>query len=330
MTRILVIQTAFIGDAILATALLETLHGGLPDAHIDLLVRKGNESLFRDHPFLKTVWTWDKKNGKYKSLLQLLKQIRANRYDYVVNLQRYGATGFLTSFSGAKQTIGFEKNPFSFLFTRRYAHQFEKGIHEIDRNHQLAATITNATIENPRLYPSERDFERVAAYQATPYFCIAPTSVWFTKQFPLSQWARLIRELPPEHPVYLIGAPGDADAADSLIRLAAREQVVNLCGKLSFLESAALFKGALLNYVNDSAPMHLCSAVNAPVCVIYCSTVPDFGYGPLSTEASIVQIDEKLACRPCGIHGHKSCPQGHFDCAMKIDIARLAEKALKV
>ena len=76
---------------------------------------------------------------------------------------------------------------------------------------------------------------------------------------------------------------------------------------------------AEMNYVNDSAPLHLASAVNAPVTAFFCSTVPEFGFGPLSDKSIIKQVGE-MSCRPCGLHGYKSCPLGHFDCAYKIKI----------
>jgi heptosyltransferase-2 len=77
-------------------------------------------------------------------------------------------------------------------------------------------------------------------------------------------------------------------------------------------------KHARMNYVNDSAPMHFASAMNAPVTAIYCSTVPGFGYGPLSDVRFIVERDEPLYCRPCGLHGYAACPQSHFKCALDI------------
>jgi heptosyltransferase-2 len=75
---------------------------------------------------------------------------------------------------------------------------------------------------------------------------------------------------------------------------------------------------ASMNYVNDSAPMHFASAMNAPVTAIYCSTVPEFGFGPLSDIRHIVEIDHPLYCRPCGLHGYAACPEGHFKCALEI------------
>jgi heptosyltransferase-2 len=96
-----------------------------------------------------------------------------------------------------------------------------------------------------------------------------------------------------------------------------------MAGRLSFLASAALQKRAVLNYVNDSAPMHFASAVNAPVAAIYCSTIPAFGYGPLSDTQFIVETLEPLPCKPCGLHGKRACPQGHFNCGHSITTAQL-------
>ncbi|RYF57169.1 MAG: glycosyltransferase family 9 protein, partial [Cytophagaceae bacterium] len=97
-------------------------------------------------------------------------------------------------------------------------------------------------------------------------------------------------------------------------------RVVNLAGKLSLLQSAALMQGAQMNYVNDSAPMHLCSAMNAPTTAVFCSTVPGFGFGPLADNSRVAEIRELIECRPCNLHGRKACPLGHFRCATEIDI----------
>ena len=119
MQKFLVIQTAFIGDVVLATALIEKLHSSYPVAKIDFLVRKGNEGLLRDHPYLNEVLVWNKKEKKYRNLFIILKKIRENKYDVVINVQRFAATGFVTVFSKAKRTIGFDKNPWSFLFSKK-------------------------------------------------------------------------------------------------------------------------------------------------------------------------------------------------------------------
>jgi heptosyltransferase-2 len=326
MQKVLVIQTAFIGDAVLATGILEKLHQYYPSAQIDYLVRKGNELLFAHHPFIHKVLVWNKKSNKYKHLLQTLQLVRSKKYDVVINVQRFAATGFITAFSNAKATIGFDKNPFSFLFTQKIKHIVSDGshsLHEIERNHRLIERFTDAVAALPKLYPSEKDFQEVAKFKTHPFICIAPSSVWFTKQFPADQWVSFIHQLPFNIHIYLLGAPGDFDLCEEVLFQCSHLKIHNLAGKLNFLQSAALMKDALMNYVNDSAPMHFASSVNAPVTAVYCSTVPAFGFGPLSTESYIVEVKNNLDCRPCGLHGKKECPLKHFNCAREISNGQL-------
>lgn len=317
--KILLIQTAFIGDVILATALLEKLHHHFPNASIDFLLRKGNESLLKGHPFVHQVLVWDKKKEKYKGLWRLLQAIRRQKYEYVINLQRFGSTGFLTAFSGGKITVGFDKNPFSSLFNKKITHQMS-GLHEVQRNTALVSWFTDEEVFRPKLYAPP-----LQKKTTQPYVCMAPTSVWFTKQFPESQWIKLIQTIPLTYHIYLLGSPQDKEICERIRTEAGRANVENWTGQCTLLESATLMKGAVMNYVNDSAPMHLCSATNAPVCAIFCSTVPNFGFGPLSDQSFIVETTQKLSCRPCGLHGKKTCPEGHFNCGFGIEIAQLLE-----
>jgi heptosyltransferase-2 len=326
MQKILVVQTAFIGDVVLATGLLESLHQQDPTSGISILVRKGNEALFNNHPFVKEVLVWDKKTNKYQHLFQIIQEIRQRKFDLLINVQRFAATGLITVFSGAKTTIGFDKNPFSLFFSKRIKHFFSNGdidLHEIQRNHQLIATEEQPEPARPKLYPSDADFAAVASYTQQPYICMAPASVWFTKQYPETQWIKLLQLIPKQFQVYLLGAPSDGDTCNRILAAANCSNVKSLAGQLNFLQSAALMQTAVMNYVNDSAPMHFASSVNAPVTAIYCSTIPAFGYGPLSDKKHIVEVKQALDCRPCGIHGRKECPKGHFNCANLIDQADL-------
>jgi heptosyltransferase-2 len=322
LKKFLIIQTAFIGDVVLATALVEKLHLHFPDAEIDFLLRKGNEVLLKEHPYINKLLIWDKKAGKYKDLYRVWKEIRKARYHHVINVQRFAATGLITAFSGAGETIGFNKNPFSSFFTRSIKHIIsseENPLHETERNQMLIEHLTDAKPAKPRLYPSETDMQKVAEFKTAPYICIAPASVWFTKQYPKPKWISLLDKLNPSLKVFLIGAPSDFPLADEIRSgSSTTHRIINLCGKLSLLQSAALQKDAVRNLVNDSGPMHFASAVNAPVTAIYCSTVPSFGYGPLSDDSAIVQTMLPLACKPCGLHGHAACPQAHFKCALTI------------
>jgi heptosyltransferase-2 len=119
MQKILVIQTAFTGDVVLATALVEKLHKVYPDAEIDFLLRKGNEGLLKGHPFLNEVLVWNKKEDKFKNLLGLLKKIRSKKYDKVINLQRFASTGFLTGFQRPNKESVLTKILLVFFFQKK-------------------------------------------------------------------------------------------------------------------------------------------------------------------------------------------------------------------
>ncbi len=323
MKKILIIQTAFIGDVILATAMIEKLSDFYPELKIDFLVRKGNESLLKDHPKLNEVLIWDKKSSKHFNLFKIWRKIRKGRYDVVVNLQRFLSSGVLTAFSGISMKLGFRKNPLSVFFTTRFGHQIsldDNSPHEIVRNHQLIRELTNDQVAKPKLYPSMKDFAIVR--ETDDYVTMSPTSVWFTKQWPAEKWVALINKIPKKCKVFLLGAPADKAACQKMMEASEHPNVFVKAGELSLLQSAALMKGAIMNYVNDSAPLHLASAMNAPVTAVFLSTVPQFGFTPLSDNSIVCETSLDLPCRPCGLHGKSACPEGHFKCA-EIEVINL-------
>lgn len=310
MQSCLIIQTAFFGDVILATALIEQVAAAFPSARIDVLVQKSREVLLENNPHIHHVYTLDKKN-KYRSVYSLIRQIRRLKYDKVINIHRHGTSGLIAGLSGGKEIIGFDAHPLAFLFHRKIKHVRE-GKHEVERNMQLVDHFITGELQKPRLYPSVADYEKTK--RDRPYVTISPASVWMTKRYPAEKWSELIDLISKEIDVILLGGPGDVVLCEE-IAAQVRRPVDIQAGKLSFLASAALMASAKMNYTNDSAPVHMASAMNAPVVTVFCSTIPAFGYGPLSDDSRVAQYAGELACRPCGIHGHRSCPEGHFRCA---------------
>lgn len=327
LNSFLVIQTASIGDVILATPIIEKLHHHFPNAKIDFLIKKGNESLFYGHPFLRQVLIWDKSTNKYSNFAKLNNYIRDKKYDCVVNVQRFASSGFITIFSGSPLKIGFNKNPFSLLFQKRVKHTIKKGNrHETERNLDLVRVITDKSSFPVKLYPSKKDMARMSPYKTVKYITLSPASLWFTKQYPEEKWIDFVSKTDPGTHIYFLGSKADRPLCDRIINESVHKNSLNLSGKLSLLESAALMKDATMNFMNDSAPMHLASSVDAATTAIFCSTVPSFGFGPLSQNAIVIETKESLKCRPCGLHGFQKCPEKHFDCAMKIETNELLKQ----
>ena len=310
--KVLFIQTAFLGDLILATSLIETLAHYRPEAEIHVLCRQDTAGLLANNPHVQQVLIWDK-TRKWSSWWSVLKRVRLEAYDHVINVQRFFAMGLLCLLSKAGERVGFDKNPCSWAFHRRLPHRLDLGWHETERNFQLLAHLLpqGAKPLAPRLYPSDLSPEKRGL---KPYVCLAPSSIWATKTLPQAQWLKLMEALPKDFKLYLLGSPADK-AACELLRagFSEPERVYNAAGSYQLLESAALMEGAEMNYVNDSGPLHLASARNAPVVAFFCSTSPSFGFGPLSQRSWVVE-NKDLACKPCGLHGKRVCPLGHFRC----------------
>lgn len=322
MKHILIIQTAFLGDVILATPVLDELKRIYPAASIDFLLKKGNESLLANHVNVNEIIVFDKSKGKWSAILRILSQCREKNYDLVINLHRFGSSGIIAGFSKGKKRYGFGKNPFSFLYTKKFDHTIGDGTHEVERNLSIIREFGAKKSARPSLYPSKLDREKVEHLLVDRYFCIAPASVWFTKQLPKEKWIELLTLMDNEATVYLLGGKEDFALCEEIKNAIHSPRIFNLAGTLSLLQSAVLMQHAKRSFVNDSGPLHLASAVNAPVTVFFCSTVPDFGFGPLSEDAKIGEV-KGLTCRPCGLHGHSACPEGHFDCGYKMDVSSI-------
>lgn len=332
MNQILIIQTASLGDVILSTALAESLHQRFPDAALDFLIKKGYEGLFNGHPFVRNVLIWDKQTAKYRELIRLIHRLRKTRYDLVINVQRFFSSGLITTLSAAKETSGFDKNPFAFAFSHKTKHligTLDSGGHETERNHLLIDWIDGIMPARPRLYPGKNNAVDTSSPVSGNYITISPASLWFTKQYPVRKWIEFVRNIPASTGVIFLGAKDDQAICNRIIAESDNSNTLNLAGKLNFLQSAEIMKHAEMNFVNDSAPMHLASAVNAPVTAIFCSTVPAFGFGPLSDDSAVIEASPEPECRPCGLHGYRQCPQGHFNCAERIRTEQLLSRLKK-
>lgn len=311
--KVLVIQTAFLGDVVLATSLINSIKEQIPTATIDVLVKKGNEALLQGHPSIRHVKTFDKQR-KWREIIRLIRENRREKYSHIVNIHRFFSSGLLAVLSRGTTLVGFDKNPWSRFYTLQLPHPVIQGIHETNRNFTLVSALGIERKAKPSLFPSENARQTVQTYQQEPYVCFAPASVWATKQLPMEQWVELSKK--QHHVIYLLGGPNDHTLCET-IRTQSTGRTVNLAGQLSLMESIALMKGAVRNYVNDSGPLHFASAVNAPVTAFFCSTVTDFGFGPLSEDSEVREV-KGLACRPCGLHGKKECPEGHFKCGKEL------------
>ena len=306
--KVLLIQTAFIGDVILMTSAIESIASS--GVKVDVVVRKGNENILENNPHVNRLFVFDKKHklGEFK---RFKKTFQKDTFDYVMNFQRFASSGVLGLLVKAKERRCYKQNPLSKFYTRTYIHEMNSGRHEIERNFDLIKDLVS--IEEPlkpRIYPKQL----VIPYPGE-YVCVAPASVWFTKQYPENSWKVLVEEIAKKYHVVFLGGPSDKELCEHISVDLPESNYTIEAGKRSLMESAYIIRQATRTLVNDSGPLHLASAMNAPVTAFFCSTVPSFGFGPLSDDSMVLEYSERLECRPCGKHGYKACPEGHFTCS---------------
>ncbi len=320
--KVLIIQTAFLGDVILTLPILQVLKEKNPDWQIDFLCIPSTAVLFKHNPLVNKLIIYNKRGGD--SFSGIKKEIKG-RYDIVISPHRSARSGLLAYFSKAKKRITFDKTSFNFLYTDKV--KYVQGIHEIQRNLKLLKPlgIDENNIIKPELFLDIDERSRITNLftdekinPVDDLIALAPGSVWFTKKYPKEKFAELLRLLiNTNSKIFLIGGEADTKLGEFLISNSQNKNIINTIGKLNVLESAELVKRCRVLLTNDSAPLHIANSVGTKVLSLFGATVPVFGFFPYGKDDVILET-KGLVCRPCSIHGGKSCPIGTFICMHNI------------
>jgi heptosyltransferase II len=325
--RILVIQTAFIGDAILTLPLIQILKKKYPYSSIDVVVVPRTVDVFSNHPAISSIIPYDKR-GKDSGLIgffRLLKKLRAKSYELIIIPHRSLRSALIGRLLKPSVSIGFDRSTGRLLLSNIV--HYNPADHEIDRNLSLLDPLSIQINRNelPLLYPSAEDADVVDSVlknfnvsKDSSIVAIAPGTIWNTKRWPPDRFAALCRQLSSAcSAVILIGGKEDIALCEEITGMAKSKNIFNAAGKLSLLQSAELIKLSRVVISNDSAPMHIAVAIKTPVIAIFGATVPEFGFAPRGKNDILIEI-KGLKCRPCSIHGGDKCPIETFECMMAI------------
>ena len=328
--RGLVIQTAFPGDLILTTPLIRRAAERLKTP-VDVVVIPGAASVLENNPHIRDVIVFDKKgaDGGVRGLARMVRRLRENGYEVSYHAQASARSALLAFLAGIPRRIGLRDAPGAFLYTHAVATRGEP--HQVERLLQLADGAPER--REPEVFPGEKDRAAADALLAEAgitgeFVALAPGSHWATKRWPF--FPELARALAAEIPLAIVGGPGDrADARAIRNALGTGTPVADGVGRLSMLASAHLIKRARLLVSNDSAPVHLASAVDTATLEIYGPTAPIFGFAARAPWSRIVEPDP-LPCRPCDKHGPAVCPLVHHKCMRETPIGRVLAEARSI
>lgn len=332
--KILFIQTAFLGDAILSLPALEKLKTKFPNSILSVLCIPVTEEVFANSPFVDETIVFDKKNHhkSFFSLIKFAKKIKNKKFDKIYSAHRSFRTSLLVLLSEVSETIGFSNSSFSFVYKTTVEYNLEH--HEVRRNLDLVSYPDK--VEEWRILPKvrihqnaqKRLSEILIEFKDKKKIVIAPGSVWFTKKYPADKYKKIIEHLMEMgYQIFLVGSKSDNELCESIRNN--QSNIINFAGEFSFIETVELLTKCNLLISNDSAPTHMGMCADVPVLTIYCSTVPEFGFYPYNKFSDYISLND-IECKPCGIHGHKDCPLGHFKCANNLNEELILAKTLEM
>jgi len=327
--RFLVVQTSFLGDMVLTTPLLAAL---AREGVVDVVATPGNAGVLANHPAVRHVYRYDKRGahagvGGFRAVARLAQAQSPSDVAYLAQGSLRSAA--LVVAAGFDQRVGFQTSAGRFLYTRQL--RYRRDLHHAERLWRLARPDDEASpapeVLRPRLYPGEEEAAAVqrvldaAAHAGEPLLAIAPGSVWATKRWPY--YVALARRLSVLGRVVVLGGAEDRPLAREIVA-ETFGSAIDATGALSLLGSAALLGRARVLVTNDSAPLHLASAMDTPTVALFGPTVPAFGFGPLAEAHRIAEVP-MLPCRPCDAHGPRQCPLTHWRCMRDLTVAEVLD-----
>jgi heptosyltransferase II len=330
--NILIIQTAFIGDVILTTPLIRETKRAFPEAHIDVLVIPETKNVLNNNPHIRSILVFDKRSKKIRTFFKMVWMIYKSKYDFAFAAHRSMTTAWLMILGGTKIRIGFTGKAAARLMSDPIT--FRQSARQVERYLDLLRPMTYRPLEaqselffSPEIEQRSRHLLSVLDPQK-PKIIIAPGSVRATKRWPEERFTELLKKLGRiDINIILMGSPGEKILCDKIERDSSVNGVLNLAGKTSLLEAAAVIKKSDLLVCNDSGTMHMANAVSTDVFAFFGPTVEWFGFSPFRPNDKVFQVD--VDCRPCGTHGGKACPKGHFKCMLDIEVEQVYQAIVK-
>ncbi len=324
--RILLIRLDLIGDLVLSLTVVRALKRTYPEAEIDLLAIPTSAKVAENDPNLTQIITYDPNVWRRpKALIQpknwseaksLLRRLRTRHYDLAVSVYAEWAA-VLAVLSGAKRRVGFGAEGYPGFMTdsvpggvpgrRRHWSPLDDK-HEVDYCLELAraasATITpddripHLDVDAQSRQEIEQLLRKEGVQQDKPLIaCHVSSNNGQSKRWPIPYWSTLLDRLMREEDaqVVLTGAPVDLPIIEG-VTARMREHPINLAGKTSLPQLAALLQRATLIISGDSGPIHMATALGVPIIGIYGPTNPSLG-GPVSPNATVLR--SHIWCSPC-------------------------------
>jgi ADP-heptose:LPS heptosyltransferase len=310
--KILVVRFSSIGDIVLTSSVVRCLKTQLQNAQLHFLTKDQFRTLYDANPYV------DKIHGLADNWDSLMEELKAENYDYVIDLhnnlrtKRLKITLNKPSFSFPKRNIK------KYLLTQFKWNLLSENEHVVDRYFKAVEKlgVRNDNLPNDFFIAAKNDMDlSPSVVVPKTYLAIAVGAQFATKKLPLEKLISICNGA--LFPIVLLGDKKDAVTANEIISKSTNQEIVSYCGTLNIQQSASLLKQAKAILTHDTGLMHIAACFNVPIVAVWGNTTPLFGmsaYTPTQKEQAInVEVSE-ISCRPCSKIGFNTCPKKHFNC----------------
>ena len=297
--KILIIHTAFIGDIVLSTPLIQKLKDLYPKSEIDYLTLPTNQSVLYNNTNLNEIIIYDKK-GKDKGIkgfLKVLKILKQKKYDYAVIPHRFIKSILLAKLAKIPDIVGFDVATGSSLLDKKVHYDMKK--HEVER---LLNLVGYEGKKNPvRIYPAKENFVKIekmlknsgyTGKKEQKLILVAPGSQRPEKMWPIEKYREIIERL-KKNKNYFIGITGSKSEKELPLNFEKDKNVIDFRGEISLVEFGALISKADVVVGNDSSPIHIASGFEKPFVIgIFGPGKRSLGFFPWTEKSNVIEDNE--------------------------------------
>ncbi|MFC5407896.1 glycosyltransferase family 9 protein [Larkinella bovis] len=306
--KFLLIRFSSIGDIVLTTPVMRCLKQQVPGAEVHFCTKRGFQTLVESNPYI------DKGIYLDGNLNDLIRQLRTERYDYIIDLHNNLRTTLIKLRLGVPSRSFDKLNWEKWLYVR-FKLPSMPDLHIVDR---YLKTVEPFGVVNDGKgldyvipYKDMVETEWLPPTHRRRFVAYAIGGQHNTKKLPVARMVELCRKI--NFPVVLLGGKEDTAAGEEIRRALGDHLIYNACGKYNLNQSASLLQQSALVFSHDTGLMHIAAALKKKVYSIWGSTTPQLGMYPYKTQ--FIALENKpLRCRPCSKIGYDRCPLGHFKC----------------
>ena len=311
--KILIIRFSSMGDIVLTTPVIRLLKKKFPQSEIHFCTKTAFKHLLEANPSINKIHTLE------NSLFTLITKLRAEHYNYVIDLHK-NIRSFIISIFLWKKTLRIHKYTFQrylylkwrrdFLPKKKISERFIYALKKLEIHDDGEGL--DFFIDKKYIIPDEA----LPHSHKNGFIAIVIGGNYFTKKLPMHKIRELCKNIP--YPIILIGGKEEKSIGDAIVKEVGTEKVWNGCGIFHVNESADIIRKSKLVITNDTGMMHIASAFQKHIFVFWGGTSPKLGFEPYYGFGNICKsknfIVPNLSCHPCSKFGTSGCPQKHFYC----------------